>query len=164
MGIMVEKYPQPEDWAKFKNEDLPKMMNIVLDVVSGIRGLKKHYDLGKRSEPMVVIYCRNESYSHEQLAEFEDAVCRLSQCGEVNFCSEPLEAGQLPLGFIESTVDDITIYMDIGKHVDVDMELRKISKKLQKNEKDMEKLEKSRKGSFKYRRTEEEISKKKEEL
>ena len=71
---MIEKYPQPEDWAKFRNDDLTNMMTIILDVVSGIRGLKKHYELAKESDPMVVIHCKSDVYGNEQLAEFEEAV------------------------------------------------------------------------------------------
>jgi len=163
-SIMIEKYPQPEDWAKFRNNDLTNMMSIILDVVSGIRGLKKHYELAKESDPMVVIYCKSDVYGNEQLAEFEEAVSRLTKCSEINFSSEPLDVSSLPLGFIQSTVEDITIYMDIGKHVDVDKELKKISQKLAKNQKEIEKVEKSRKGSFKYRLSEDEIARKREEL
>jgi len=145
-SIVIEGYPQAMEWNAFKNEDLPKMMNIILEVISGIRALKQHYDMSAKDTPNVVIFCESELYTNEHLAQFEIAVQTLSKCGDVNFSDTQIDEQSLPLGFVVTNANGNTIYMDIGKHVDVDKELEKLSKKFMKAEKEIVKVSKFNKG------------------
>lgn len=163
-SIVIDSYPQALEWNAFKNEDLPQMMNIILDVISGIRTLKQHYDMSSKDSPDVVIFCESELYINEHLAQFEVAVQTLSKCGQVNFSDTHIDPKSLPLGFVVTNANGNTIYMDIGKHVDVDKELVKLSKKLQKVDKDIVKISKFNKGRLQYRWSDEKIESKTQEL
>jgi len=163
-SIVIDSYPQALEWNAFKNEDLPKMMAIILDAITGIRALKQVYDLSAKETPDVVIYSESEVYTNEHLAQFEVVVQRLSKCGEVNFSDSQFDVKLLPVGFVVTNANGVTIYMDVGKHVDVEKEMEKISKKLVKNVNDFEKLEKTIKRKTKLNWSDERIAAKRQEL
>jgi len=158
-SIMVDSFPQPTEWNGFLNEDLPVFVDLALTVVSGVRALKKNYNVTGKVKPQVLVCCDEAG-----LAQFGEVIQRLALCGEVKFSEEFIDPKTLPYGFIEYTGEGVKVYMDVGKYMDFDKEMEKINGKLKKIEKDRVKLDKSLKGKFQYRQSPEEVARKHSEL
>lgn len=145
-SIMLEHYPQPEDWAKFSNPSLGQSVEQALEVVTAVRALRARYDLGKGAKPQVIISSQDQG-----LGDLVGVVQRLSGCGELLFTEDTVEAANLPEGYIWSSLDDVKIFMEIGKHIDYEKELKKIGERLAKVDRDRVKLAKAHKGKFQHR-------------
>jgi len=153
-SIMVDSFPQPTEWNGFVNEELPAYVELALVVATGVRATKKNYDLSAKVKPRVFVCCDEPA-----IAQFEEVIQRLSECGDIKFSEEFIDPKSLPYGFVEYSGDDgIKIYIDVGEFLDIGKEIDKVNAKLLKIEKERVKLEKSLKGKFKYRKSEEEVA------
>lgn len=158
-SIMIDSFPQPTEWNGFLNEELPAFVDLALVVVTGVRALKKNYELSGKDHPQVLVCCDEVG-----LAQFEDVIQRLAVCGEVKFSEEFIDPKSLPFGFVEYSGDGVKVYMDVGKYLDLDKEIEKVNAKLKKIEKERVKLDKSLKGKFQYRKSPEYVAEKHSEL
>merc|ERR1712227_158080 len=75
-----------------------------------------------------------------------------------------IDPNSLPFGYSQYSDENVTVYMEVGQHMDVDKEIGKIDTMLAKVEKDRVKLNKTLKGKFQFRKSPEEVSKKHEEF
>ena len=147
-SIMIEAFPQALEWNGFLNPDLGRSVDVALQLVTGVRHMKKTYDLGKGVTPRVLV-----SSTEEGLGPLAELVQRLAGCGDILFSEEKVDAASLPQGYISYSIEglDCTLFMDVGPHIDYDKELAKIDEKLAKVERDRVKIRKSTKGKFQYR-------------
>ena len=145
---MIEAFPQALEWNGFLNPDLGRSVDVALQLVTGVRHMKKTYDLGKGVTPRVLV-----SSTEEGLGPLAELVQRLAGCGDILFSEEKVDAASLPQGYISYSIEglDCTLFMDVGPHIDYDKELAKIDEKLAKVERDRVKIRKSTKGKFQYR-------------
>merc|ERR1712142_1439793 len=147
-SIMVDSFPQPIEWNGFVNEELPAFVELALTVVTGVRALRKSYDLSAKAKPNVFVCCEEAA-----LVQFEDVIQRLTGCGDVKFSQDFIDPESLPFGFVEYSGDD-----DVKEFMDIDKEIDKANAKLLKIEKERIKLEKSLKGKFKFRKSKEDVA------
>jgi valyl-tRNA synthetase len=77
-------------------------MDDALDIVSGIRGLKKTYELGWRVEPKVIIEI-SSSQSREELSPLLDTIKTLAQSGSIVVTDKPRDDHQSNMSFWTST-------------------------------------------------------------
>ena len=66
---MVENFPLGVQWSGFINPNLEELMDTVLMMISGIRGIKANYSLIKGSNPAVIIHCADQ-HSTADLDQF----------------------------------------------------------------------------------------------
>ena len=156
-SIMIDSYPVATDWNSFLNENLSTVMEAALTAVSGVRSIRARYSLARDAEPDIIVCC-----SVAGLVECEETIQRLGGCGTVHFSEEPLDPSSLPFGYSQHTSDDgaVMVFMDVGKHMDIDKEISKIDSKMAKVEKIKVKLDKTLKGKFKFRKSAEEVASK----
>ena len=95
---------------------------------------------------------------------FREIIQRLTNCGEINFVNEEIEIKALPFGCVLSTVENLTIALDLGPFLDMEKEMKRLEEKIGKNERDTTKLEKSTKGKFQYRSSPEVVAEKRRVL
>ena len=155
-SIMIEKYPAATDWNGFLNESLASTIETALAVVTGARSMKKRYNLKSETAPDLIV-CSD-------LASCEEIIQRLAGVGNIQFTDEEISPESLPHGFTQYLGSDLTFYMDVGKHLDIDSEIEKIDAMLAKVERDRVKVNKLLKGKFQYRKSPEEVASKHAEL
>ena len=116
--------------------------------------------LAREAEPDIIV-CG----AGAELVECEETIQRLGGCGVVRFSEEIIDPSSLPFGWSQWTSDDgvFTVFMDIGRHMDLDKEISKIEAKMAKVEKNKVKLKKTLKGKFQFRKSADEVTKKQSE-
>ena len=67
---MVENFPLGVQWSGFINPNLEDLMETVLKLISGIRGMKANYSLIKGSNPAVIVHC-DDQHSVVELDQFK---------------------------------------------------------------------------------------------
>ena len=152
-SIMIDSYPVATDWNSFLNENLSQVIDTALTAVTGVRNIKKRYNLNKDARPNIII-CS----SIPEVAQCEEIIQRLSKCGDIHFSEETIDPNSLPFGYSQYSDENVTVFMEVGKHMDVDKEINKIDTMLAKVEKDRIKLNKTLKGKFQFRKSPEEVA------
>ena len=155
-SIMIEKYPVATDWNGFLNESLASTIETALAVVTAARSIKKRYNLKSDTAPDLIV-CAD-------LTSCEDIIQRLGGVGNIEFSKEVIPQESLPFGFTQHVSDGLTVYMDVGKHLDIDKEITKIDTMLAKVDRDRLKVNKLLKGKFQYRKSPEVVASKHAEL
>lgn len=159
-SIMIDSYPVATAYNSFLNESLCNVIDSALVVVSGIRSIRSRYSLKRDAEPDIIV-CG----TGPELLECEETIQRLGGCGLVRFSEDKIDPSSLPFGWSQWTSDDgtFTVFMDVGKHMDIEKEINKIDAKIAKVEKNKVKLNKTLKGKFQFRKSADEVSKKQAE-
>ena len=88
----------------------------------------------------------------------------MAKVGNIQFSQEIIPQESLPFGFTQYVSDDMTVYMDVGKHLDISKEISKIDELLAKVDRDRVKVNKLLKGKFQFRKSPEEVASKHAEL
>ena len=153
---MIEKSPVATDWNGFLNESLASTIETALAVVTAARSIKKRYNLKSDTAPDLIV-CTD-------LTSCEDIIQRLGGVGNIEFSKEVIPQESLPFGFTQHVSDGLTVYMDVGKHLDIDKEITKIDTMLAKVDRDRLKVNKLLKGKFQYRKSPEVVASKHAEL
>ena len=156
---MIEKYPVATDWNGFLNENLASTIETSLNVVTAARSLKKRYNLKSSTTPDLIV-CSEAG----DLSSCEDVIQRLAKVGNIQFSQEAIPQQSLPFGFTQYVSDGLTVYMDVGKHLDIEKEINKLDSMLAKVERDRVKVDKLLKGKFQFRKSPEEVARKHAEL
>jgi len=158
-SIMIDSYPVATDWNSFLNENLAQVIYTALNAVTGVRSIKNRYNLGKDVTPDVII-CSPMA----EIIQCEEIIQRLGNCGNVSFTDQHVDPSSLPYGYSQYEGENVTVFMEVGSHLDLKKEISKIESKLAKLDKDRVKLNKTLKGKFQFRKSPEEVSKKHEEF
>jgi len=162
-SIMLDSYPQAVEWSGFVNPALSDLVEVVLKMASGLRGIRSNYTLLKGSNPAAVIHC-GESVNLDDIKQFSEVIQRLGRCGEISFVADKPDLTTLAPGCAVNTIDDITVALHLGDCLDAAKEIKKLQEKIAKNGRDRVKAAKGAKGAFKYRDTPEKIAEKLEGL
>ena len=153
-SIMIDSYPVATDWNSFLNEALSEVIDSSLSIVTGVRSVRKRYNLDKDAEPDIIVCGGNPA-----LPQCEEVIQRLGKCGAVHFSEDTIDPSSLPYGYSQYSCDGgVTIYVEVGSHMDIDQEISKIDAKIEKVEKSRIKLNKTLKGKFKYRNSPEKVA------
>ena len=99
-----------------------------------------------------------------EIIQCEEIIQRLANCGNVSFTDQHVDPSSLPYGYSQYEGENVTVFMEVGSHLDLRKEIGKIESKLAKLDKDRVKLNKTLKGKFQFRKSPEEVSKKHEEF
>lgn len=158
-SIMIDSYPQPTEWNGFLNSDLSNLFDLARAVITGVRALKKTYEIASSVKPQVFVCCNDLG-----MTQFEEVIMRLADCGEIKFSEESIDPSNLPHGFVEYSGERVKVYMDVCEFIDLGKEIEKLHSKLNKIAKDRLKLDKSLKGKFQFRKSPEEVAERHREL
>ena len=158
-SIMIEKYPVATDWNEFLNESLANTIESALSVVTAARSMKKSYNLKSDLAPDIIV-----CHEGTELSSCEEIIRRMARVGSIKFSQEVLPQQSLPFGFTQCVTEDMTVYMDIGNHLDISKEIKKIDELLDKVDRDRVKVNKLLKGKFQFRKSPEEVARKHAEL
>ena len=158
-SIMIEKYPVATDWNGFLNESLANTIESALSVVTAVRSMKKRYSLKSALTPDIIV-----CHGGTDLSSCEEIIQRMARVGNIQFSQEVIPQQSLPFGFTQYVTEDLTVYMDVGKHLDISKEITKIDELLAKVDRDRVKVNKLLKGKFQFRKSPEEVASKHAEL
>ena len=156
---MIEKYPVATDWNGFLNESLANTIESALSVVTAARSMKKRYSLKSDLRPDIIV-CQEGP----ELSSCEEIIQRMARVGNIQFSQETIPQESLPFGFTQYVTEGLTVYMDVGKHLDISKEIKKIDELLAKVDRDRVKADKLLKGKFQFRKSPEEVARKHAEL
>ena len=95
---------------------------------------------------------------------FREIIQRLTNCGEINFVENKIEIKALPVGCVLTSVENLSIALNLGPYLDTEKEMKKVEERIGKNERDRKKLEKSMKGKFQFRSSPEIVAEKRRVL
>jgi valyl-tRNA synthetase len=158
-SLMVESFPLAVQWNGFLNPALGQTVAAALQLVTALRHMKATYQLRKDVLPTVLICTKLQ-----ELQQLDDLIQGAGRCGELFWSEETVEAASLPQGYIRHEVEGAVLFMDVGKHIDFEKEMKKIKDKLAKVERDRQKIIKSTKGKYKFRISPEVAVEKQKEL
>ena len=156
---MIEKYPVATDWNGFLNESLANTIESALSVVTAARSMRKRYSLKSDLRPDIIV-----CHEGTDLSSCEDIIQRMARVGNIQFSQVIIPQESLPFGFTQHVTDDLTVYMEVGKHLDISKEIKKIDELLAKVDRDRVKVNKLLKGKFQFRKSPEEVASRHAEL
>ncbi len=125
-SIMIAEYP------KFRESDLLEelelAMETVIDIIKAIRNLRSEYNIPPSKK--IDVYIRTEDENTQSIiVNFKNYIYALAGVGSLNIATKPLERC-----VIQSTVYG-DIYLPAEGNIDVDKEIKRLTKLLKKQEK-----------------------------
>ena len=155
-SIMIAEYP------KFREsdilEELELAMETVIDIIRAIRNLRSEYNIPPSKKIDVFIKTENEN-TQSIIVNFKNYIYALAGVGNLTIATKPLEKC-----VIQSTVYG-DIYLPVEGNIDVDKEIKRLTKLLKKQEKSIAFLNsKLNNDAFLERAPKELIEEKKTEL
>ena len=125
-SIMIAEYP------KFREsdilEELELAMETVIDIIKAIRNLRSEYNIPPSKK--IDVYIRTEDENTQSIiVNFKNYIYALAGVGSLNIATKPLERC-----VIQSTVYG-DIYLPVEGNIDVDKEIKRLTKLLKKQEK-----------------------------
>ena len=125
-SIMIAEYP------KFREsdilEELELAMETVIDIIKAIRNLRSEYNIPPSKKIDVFIRTEDEN-TQSIIVNFKNYIYALAGVGSLNIATKPLERC-----VIQSTVYG-DIYLPVEGNIDVDKEIKRLTKLLKKQEK-----------------------------
>lgn len=132
--LMAQAWPEPH--PEWRDPSLEEEMKSFQDLISGVRALRKTYQLSPRTPLKVFVRCESERQTLlDELAPVLDFLAHV----ECEFL--PADADN-PSGTIALALGGLSAFVDLRAHLDVEVELGKIDKKLAGLDKDIGSLEK----------------------
>lgn len=124
----------PEIDASWMNPSTDQAVDMLRALITGIRAVRKSYALSFSAKFHLHVFADSESSS--QVAEIETILLKLAGLEKLNI----LEKDEPPSGCTAVAVNNLSAYLDLRGHLDVDAELAKIDKKIAKLDKEAKSL------------------------
>ena len=155
-SIMIAEYPRFRESDIL--EELELAMETVIDIIKAIRNLRSEYNIPPSKKIDVFIKTENEN-TQSIIVNFKNYIYALAGVGNLTIATKPLEKC-----VIQSTVYG-DIYLPVEGNIDVDKEIKRLTKLLKKQEKSIAFLNsKLNNDAFLERAPKELIEEKKTEL
>ncbi len=133
-SIMISKFPEPEDY--FEDMDAVRKIELIKDIISGIRNVRGELRIPPSKKINVVIDSPEEKIG--LLNEYIHHIKALAKVDEVS-----IEKGvEKPESSATSVVGDISIYVLLKGLLNVEEEKKRIMKEIKKVQKDIEMFKK----------------------
>ncbi len=129
--MMVAKWPEPDDFAKFVNDRAEHDFDLAKCVVSAVRSTRARYRLSPKAELDVAV--RSSAEDASVLEAQRGFICSVSRVDQLALGHEQ----QKPEGSVTVADGTLEIFVALGGLVDPAAEAKRLRKELEKAEKDL---------------------------
>ena len=129
--LMVAKWPEPDDFAKFVNDRAEHDFDLAKCVVSAVRSTRARYRLSPKAELDVAV--RSSAEDASVLEAQRGFICSVSRVDQLALGHEQ----QKPEGSVTVADGTLEIFVALGGLVDPAAEAKRLRKELEKAEKDL---------------------------
>ena len=129
--LMVAKWPEPDDFAKFVNDRAEHDFDLAKCVVSAVRSTRARYRLSPKAELDVAV--RSSAEDASVLEAQRGFICSVSRVDQLALGHEQ----QKPEGSVTVADSTLEIFVALGGLVDPAAEAKRLRKELEKAEKDL---------------------------
>lgn len=127
-SITVSEWPKVEE--KFINEDSEKHFNLLMNIIRGIRNVKAEVNIPQSKKVNISI---NKNITDEEKLYIQT----LANVEKINISEvKPEKSASAYIG------SEIEVYVELGELINIDSEIERLSKKIEKLETDAEKFRK----------------------
>lgn len=127
-SITVSEWPKVEE--KFINEDSEKHFNLLMNIIRGIRNIKAEVNIPQSKKVNISI---NKNITDEEKLYIQT----LANVEKINISEvKPEKSASAYIG------SEIEVYVELGELINIDSEIERLSKKIEKLETDAEKFRK----------------------
>lgn len=134
--LIVANWPKSQDFKKYLDEDVSAKMNIMIDIIGGLRSLRARYNLGNKEKLNIIISCNKDI---KELIESDiNTLFKLGNINEIKFDDQ----FQGNSGYSAFSTSDAEVFVSLDGIVDIEKERNRLSKLINQTEKDMMRLDK----------------------
>ena len=145
-SIMVESYPEYDDWKKWEHPQADNDMNNCMDIVYSVRSVKALYGMKRKQLPRVVIVPASEE-ALNSLQRSKSLIESLVPCEQVDI-RRLSEIHQVDVNlWSRQKLSNFQIFVQVANHIDVPLELQRVSEKMDKLKNNLLKLEAKKRQS-----------------
>lgn len=124
-SIMLAPYPTVEEFADLATDDVEEIANVIFNTVRTIRNLKAELGIDSRKKAAVVLKVTRPEYA-ETLRAYARYIDVLAFAEPITFADEKPEHA------LSGLVDGLEIYLPLEGLIDVDKEIARLGKELDK--------------------------------
>ena len=124
-SIMLAPYPTVEEFADFATDDVEEIANVIFNTVRTIRNLKAELGIDSRQKAAVVLKVTRPEYA-------ETLRAHARYIGVLAFAEPITFADEKPEHALSGVVDGLEIYLPLEGLIDVDKEIARLGKELDK--------------------------------
>ena len=131
-SIMVESFPEYEDWQGWVNLEADADMITCMDVVYAVRSVKELYGMKRKQLPRVVIVPASEEAS-SSLRRAKCLIESLVPSGQVDIRQSLQSDFQQEVDlWSRQKLSDSHIFVEVASYIDVQLELQRVAEKMDK--------------------------------
>ena len=146
-SILNETYPEYDEWERWENVEVDTDIEHCMEIVNSVRSVKALYSLKRKQLPQVVIVPASSSEGLlDGLQRSKHLIERLVPCGRVSI-QRPSESQVDLKQWSVQKLAHFKVYVEIANHIDVSLELQKLSEKISKLKSRRQKLQAKRSTS-----------------
>lgn len=131
-NIMLTGYPKPEE--KYINPEAEKKINYVREIIRNIRNIKSELKIEQKQQIEIEILCADKE-KIDTLAELEYVILSIARVKNIKYLKS---ADEKPKKALSARVDDVEIFVNLPKSVNLDQELAKLNKELDEISKNLD--------------------------
>ncbi len=127
-SIMLADYPTGEEFGDLltaEDDNVEEMTDVILNTVKCIRNLKSEVGIDSRKKVAVVLKVLRNEYS-DVLNEYKNYISELAVVEPITFAEEK------PAHAISGVVEGVEIYLPLDGVIDMDKEIARLTKELEK--------------------------------
>lgn len=135
-SVCIAPYPSVEEFGTWRNETLEEEYKMVFRIIGSIRKVRASYNLPNKTKTELILCCADKE-TMEVLARFSDTITTLSFCSPVSIADK---CDQTKGWAIETVSDKCDAYINLEGLVDVQKEIARIAKDVEKKQQALGKL------------------------
>ena len=127
-SIMLAPYPTVEEFGDLATDDVEEIANVIFNTVRTIRNLKAELGIDSRKKAAVVLKVTRPEYA-EVLKAHANYINTLAFAEPITFADEKPEHA------LSGMVDGMEIYLPLAGLIDMEKEIARLGKELEKSQK-----------------------------
>jgi len=131
-NILFTGYPKAEE--KYINPEAEKKINYAREVIRNIRNIKSELKIEQKQHIDIEILCADKEKT-DTLAELEYVILNIARVKNIKYLKS---AAEKPKKALSARVDDVEIFVNLPKSVNLDQELAKLNKELDEMSKNLD--------------------------
>ena len=128
-SVMKEPYPQPEGWV---DEEAERLQRKIVNVITGIRNIRGEMNIPPSTKLNVILHGQNQA-ALDEITAHAAYLRELARVDEI----EARVGGKRPLKAAAAVVDDLELFIPLAGVIDLDDEMKRLGKEMQKIEKEL---------------------------
>jgi len=128
-SVMRESYPQPDGWVDAEAERLQRK---IVNVITGIRNIRGEMNIPPSTKLNVIVHGQ-EQVALDEITAYGPYIQELARVDEIT----AQLGGKRPLKAAAAVVDDLELFIPLAGVIDLDEEMKRLTKEINKVEKEL---------------------------